>query len=194
MWKYANASATVNKNVYTAKNIVLTKNEDGTNVLKAALYKQMAGYVKADALAAEKYTVEITKNGEAVTGITADIALISQPTLESDGQLADVTLTGDLKQTATYVVKAVYMHADKTRSTIETTVNVTGMPKLGTDGVFTLPAASKTYTAVTSSTCRRTTPTCSGRTHSRMHSATRPPSRASSTPQRLPRQRPEKPL
>ena len=146
MWKYATASATVNKNVYTAENIVLTKNEDGTNVLKAALYKQMAGYVKADALAAEKYTVEITKNGEAVTGITADIALISQPTLESDGQLADVTLTGDLKQTATYVVKAVYMHADKTRSTIETTVNVTGMPKLGTDGVFTLPAASKTYT------------------------------------------------
>jgi len=146
MWKYANASAAVNKNVYTAKNIVLTKNEDGTNVLKAALYKQMAGYAKADALAAEKYTVEITKNGEAVTGITADIALISQPTLESDGQLADVTLTGDLKQTATYVVKAVYMHADKTRSTIETTVNVTGMPKLGTDGVFTLPAASKTYT------------------------------------------------
>lgn len=147
MWKYATASsATVNKNVYTAENIVLTKNEDGTNVLKAALYKQMAGYVKADALAAEKYTVEITKNGEAVTDITADIALISQPTLESDGQLADVTLTGDLKQTATYVVKAVYMHADKTRSTIETTVNVTGMPKLGTDGVFTLPAASKTYT------------------------------------------------
>lgn len=146
MWKYATASATVNKNVYTAENIVLTKNEDGTNVLKAALYKQMAGYVKADALAAEKYTVEITKNGEAVTGITADIALISQPTLESDGQLADVTLTGDLKQTATYVVKAVYMHTDKTRSTIETTVNVTGMPKLGTDGVFTLPAASKTYT------------------------------------------------
>ena len=146
MWKYANASATVNKNVYTAKNIVLTKNEDGTNVLKAALYKQMAGYVKADALAAEKYTVEITKNGEAVTSITADIALISQPTLESDGQLANVTLTGDLKQTATYVVKAVYMHADKTRSTIETTVNVTGMPKLGTDGVFMLPAASKTYT------------------------------------------------
>ena len=146
MWKYANASATVNKNVYTAENIVLTKNEDGTNVLKAALYKQMAGYVKADALAAEKYTVEITKNGEVVTDITADIALISQPTLESDGQLADVTLTGDLKQTATYVVKAVYMHADKTRSTIETTVNVTGMPKLGTDGVFMLPAASKTYT------------------------------------------------
>lgn len=146
MWKYANASATVNKNVYTAENIVLTKNEDGTNVLKAALYKQMAGYVKADALAAEKYTVEITKNGEAVRDITADIALISQPTLESDGQLADVTLTGDLKQTATYVVKAVYMHADKTRSTIETTVNVTGMPKLGTDGIFMLPAASKTYT------------------------------------------------
>ena len=146
MWKYATASATVNKNVYTAENIVLTKNEDGTNVLKAALYKQMAGYVKADALAAEKYTVEITKNGEVVTDITADIALISQPTLESDGQLADVTLTGDLKQTATYVVKAVYMHADKTRSTIETTVNVTGMPKLGTDGVFMLPAASKTYT------------------------------------------------
>ena len=146
MWKYANASATVNKNVYTAENIVLTKYEDGTNVLKAALYKQMAGYVKADALAAEKYTVEITKNGEVVTDITADIALISQPTLESDGQLADVTLTGDLKQTATYVVKAVYMHADKTRSTIETTVNVTGMPKLGTDGVFMLPAASKTYT------------------------------------------------
>lgn len=146
MWKYATASATVNKNVYTAENIVLTKNEDGTNVLKAALYKQMAGYVKADALAAEKYTVEITKNSEVVTDITADIALISQPTLESDGQLADVTLTGDLKQTATYVVKAVYMHADKTRSTIETTVNVTGMPKLGTDGVFTLPAASKTYT------------------------------------------------
>lgn len=146
MWKYATASATVNKNVYTAENIVLTKNEDGTNVLKAALYKQMAGYVKADALAAEKYTVEITKNGEVVTDITADIALISQPTLESDGQLADVTLTGDLKQTATYVVKAVYMHTDKTRSTIETTVNVTGMPKLGTDGVFTLPAASKTYT------------------------------------------------
>lgn len=147
MWKYANASATVNKNVYTAEKIVLTKNEDGTNVLKAALYKQMAvDYKKADVLAAEKYTVEITKNGEAVTGITADIALISQPTLESDGQLADVTLTGDLKQTATYVVKAVYMHADKTRSTIETTVNVTGMPKLGTDGVFTLPAASKTYT------------------------------------------------
>mgnify|MGYP005889191155 FL=1 len=146
MWKYATASATVNKNVYTAENIVLTKNEDGTNVLKAALYKQMEGYVKADALAAEKYTVEITKNGEVVTDITADIALISQPTLESDGQLANVTLTGDLKQTATYVVKAVYMHADKTRSTIETTVNVTGMPKLGTDDVFTLPAASKTYT------------------------------------------------
>lgn len=146
MWKYAKASATVNKNVYTAENIVLTKKNDGMNVLAAALYKQMAGYTKADALAAGKYTVELTKNGEAVAGIAADIELISQPSLESDGQLANVTLTGDLKETATYVVKAVYMHADKTRSTIETTVNVTGMPKLGTDGVFTLPAASKTYT------------------------------------------------
>lgn len=146
MWKYAEASATVNKNVYKARNIVLTKKNDGTNVLATALYRQMAFYKKADVLAAGKYAVELTRNGEAVVGIAADINLPSQPSLESDGQLADITLTGDLKETATYVVKAVYMHADKTRSTIETTVNVTGMPKLGTDGVYTLPAVSKTYT------------------------------------------------
>ena len=140
MWKYAIASASVNKNVYTAENIVLA-----ANVLPVELYKTMAAYTATPDQNGAFYTVEITKDGKAIQGITADITLTSTPSMPGDSQLAEITLTGDLKETAVYEVKAVYTHADKTRSTIKTKVNVTGMPKLGTDGIYTIAAAQKTY-------------------------------------------------
>lgn len=136
-WQYAIAkNDAVSQNVYVAENVALDK------ALKAAIYNGMKSYTEDTSLSEGKYTISITENGTAATGITPAIALVSTPSVDTDAQLVKITLTGDLKKTANYVVKAVYMHADKTTATIIANVNVTGMPEIA---AYEIEAAKKTY-------------------------------------------------
>lgn len=120
-WNYAAATS---DQVYSKEAINLD------NVLAPKTYVAMKSYTEAAELAAGKYTVALTKNGQAVGGITAKIELTTTPSVADDAQQIKVTLTGDLKETATYELKAVYMHEDLTTATIYATINVTGMPTL----------------------------------------------------------------
>lgn len=120
-WSYAAATT---DQLYSKEAIDLTE------VLDPKTYVAMKGYTQAAELAAGKYTVALTKNGQAVAGITATIALTTTPSVAGDAQQIKVTLTGDLKETATYELKAVYMHEDLTTATINATIDVTGMPTL----------------------------------------------------------------
>lgn len=137
-WQYAIAKndAGASQNVYVAENVALD------NALKAAIYNGMKSYTKDTSLSEGKYTISITENGTAATGITPAIELVSTPSVDTDAQLVKITLTGDLKKTANYVVKAVYMHQDKTTATIIANVNVTGMPEIA---AYEIPAAKKIY-------------------------------------------------
>lgn len=120
-WSYAAATT---DQLYSKEAIDLAE------VLDPKTYVAMKGYTQAAELAAGKYTVALTKNGQAVAGITATIALTTTPSVKGDAQQIKVTLTGDLKETATYELKAVYMHEDLTTATINATIDVTGMPTL----------------------------------------------------------------
>lgn len=120
-WNYA---AAMSNKVYSKEAINLN------NVLAPKTYVAMKSYTEDAELAAGKYTVALTKNGQAVGGITAKIELTTTPSVADDAQQIKVTLTGDLKETATYELKAVYMHEDLTTATIYATINVTGMPTL----------------------------------------------------------------
>ena len=136
-WQYAIANSdAASRNVYVAENVALD------NALKAAIYNDMKTYTENASLEAGKYTISITENGTTASGITPAIELVSTPSVDTDAQLVKITLTGDLKKTANYVVKAVYMHQDKTTATIIANVNVTGMPEIA---AYEIPAAEKTY-------------------------------------------------
>ena len=136
-WQYAIANSdAASRNVYVAENVALD------NALKAAIYNDMKTYTENATLEAGKYTISITENGTTASGITPAIELVSTPSVDTDAQLVKITLTGDLKKTANYVVKAVYMHQDKTTATIIANVNVTGMPEIA---AYEIPAAEKTY-------------------------------------------------
>lgn len=121
-WNYA---AAISDQLYSKEAIDLAE-----NVLDPKTYVAMKGYTQAAELAAGKYTVALTKNGQAAAGITATIELTTTPSVAGDAQQIKVTLTGDLKETATYELKAVYMHEDLTTATINATIDVTGMPTL----------------------------------------------------------------
>lgn len=120
-WNYAAATT---DQVYSKEAIDLAE------VLSPKTYVAMKSYMEDAELAAGKYTVALTKNGQAVGGITAKIELTTTPSVAGDAQQIKVTLTGDLKETATYELKAVYMHEDLTTATIYATIHVTGMPTL----------------------------------------------------------------
>lgn len=137
-WQYAIANSdAASRNVYVvAENVALD------NALKAAIYNDMKTYTENASLEAGKYTISITENGTTASGITPAIELVSTPSVDTDAQLVKITLTGDLKKTANYVVKAVYMHQNKTTATIIANVNVTGMPEIA---AYEIPAAEKTY-------------------------------------------------
>lgn len=136
-WQYAIANSdAASRNVYVAENVALD------NALKAAIYNDMKTYTENASLEAGKYTISITENGTTASGITPAIELVSTPSVDTDAQFVKITLTGDLKKTANYVVKAVYMHQNKTTATIIANVNVTGMPEIA---AYEIPAAEKTY-------------------------------------------------
>ena len=138
-WQYAIAkSDAASRNVYVAANVALD------NAVSAKIYNDMKGYSSDATLSEGKYTITITENGQAVPGgtITPAIELVSTPSVDTDAQLVEITLTGDLKKTANYVIRAVYMHQNKTTATIIANVEVTGMPTIAD---VNIPAAKKTY-------------------------------------------------
>lgn len=115
MWTYAAATT---DNVYEAKGLVLTPD------------KGMLSAVQYNALKSGDAVVELYRGTELVSEIAASIELPATPAYDTDVQTVDLNLTGDLAQSAEYVVKAVYTNADNTVVTITIPVSVTGIPEI----------------------------------------------------------------